>query len=162
MLPVVIDDAVLERLDAASDTAPSEEIYDDRAPLAARFTGGIIDLMVVAFFSSPFAAIIELTSGNWADTRVVASLGGVIAIVMFLYIVCSTALAGRTWGMSLFSLRVINAETAMSPTTGQCVRRAIFYMLSLALAALPVAYAAVDAETRAAHDHLSGTMVVRD
>jgi uncharacterized RDD family membrane protein YckC len=139
-----------------------EEFYDDRAPFISRTVGSLIDLLVVAFASSPFAAIIELTNGNWSDLRVKASMGGIVAIVAFLYLTAATALAGRTWGMSLFSLRAVDAETGLPPTTKQSVGRAILYLLSLLTVGLGILYALFDVEGRTAHDHLSGTVVVRD
>lgn len=142
--------------------ASEEDFYDDRAPVPGRLAGSVIDLLVVAFASSPFAAIIELTNGNWADWRVVASMGGIVLVVMFLYLTAATALAGRTWGMSLLSLRAVDAETGLPPTTGQAVLRALLYILSLGTLGLGLVYALFDAEGRTAHDHFSGTIVVRD
>lgn len=164
-----VDELSLELREAeiteAANTVPvvnAAEIYDDRAPKAGRVVASILDLLVVAFFSSPFAAIIELTSGRWHDPRVLASMGGIIVVVMFLYLAGSTALAGYTWGMSLFSLRAVDARTALAPTTGQAIRRAVFYMLSLVTFGIPILYALFDAEGRTAHDHLSGTIIVRE
>jgi uncharacterized RDD family membrane protein YckC len=139
-----------------------EELYDDRAPILSRVAGSAIDFLVVAFASSPFAAIIELTNGNWGDLRVVASMGGIVLIVMFLYLTAATALAGRTWGMSLVSLRAVDADTGLPPTTKQSVGRALLYILSLITLGLGILYALFDAEGRTAHDYLSGTAVVRE
>lgn len=139
-----------------------EDYYDDHAPVFMRLTASLVDLMVVAFASSPFAAIIELTNGDWADERVLASMGGIFILVMFLYLTTSTALAGRTWGMSLVSLRAVDVDTGLSPTTKQSVTRAIVYILSVATFGLGILYALFDAEGRTAHDHLSGTAVVRE
>ena len=159
----VVDDEVLASLDDQEpDSALLEELYDDRAPMVARFAGGLIDLLVVAFASSPFAAIIELTNSNWMDMRVSASMGGIIVVVMFLYLTASTAMTGRTWGMSLVSLRAVDADTGLLPTTRQAVLRALAYMVSLATLGLGILYALFDAEGRAAHDHLSSTAVVRE
>lgn len=159
----VIDETVLESADAqVSDSLPGIEPYDDHGPLHLRVVAGVIDLLVVVFASSPFAAIIELTNGNWADMRVVASMGGIVLVIMFLYLTASIALSGRTWGMSLLSLRPVDAETGLPPTTRQAVWRALLFMLSLATAGLGVLYALFDAEGRAAHDHFSGTVVVRE
>ncbi|MBV9211851.1 MAG: RDD family protein, partial [Acidobacteria bacterium] len=119
-------------------------------------------LLVVAFASSPFAAIIELTNGNWNDERVLASMGGILLIIMFLYLTTSTALAGRTWGMSLVGLRAVDVDNGLPPTTKQSVTRAVAYMISLAALGLGILYALFDAEGRTAHDHLSGTAVVRE
>jgi uncharacterized RDD family membrane protein YckC len=170
-IPVVADEASLSRMEEQmhaallsnhAETPEKSDAVDDHAPVSKRLAGGIIDLLVVGFASTPFAAIIELTSGNWGDTRVAASMGGIVVVVMFLYLMVATALAGRTWGMSLVSLRTVDARTGMSPTTGQCVRRAVGYMLSLATLGLGLLYALFDAEGRAAHDHLSGTIVIAD
>jgi uncharacterized RDD family membrane protein YckC len=159
----VLDDEATPALDTqTADAALFEELYDDRAPMASRVAGGFIDLLVVAFASSPFAAIIELTNGNWTDVRVSASMAGIAAVVMFLYLTASTAMTGRTWGMSLVSLRAVDADTGLLPTTKQAVLRALVYMISLATLGLGILYALFDAEGRAAHDHLSGTAVVRE
>ena len=159
----VIEEAVLDSADAhVTDSLPGIEPYDDHGPLHLRVVAAVIDLLVVAFASSPFAAIIELTNGNWSDMRVVASMGGIVLVVMFLYLTASVALSGRTWGMSLLSLRPVDAETGLPPTTRQAVWRALLFMLSLATAGLGVLYALFDAEGRAAHDHFSGTVVVRE
>jgi uncharacterized RDD family membrane protein YckC len=145
-----------------TDEIPVEEFYDDRAPRLSRIAGSLMDMVVVAFASSPFAAIIELTNGNWTDWRVLASMSGIVLVVMFLYLTASTALMGRTWGMSLVSLRAVDAETGRPPTTKQSVGRAILYIVSLISLGLGLLYALFDAEGRAVHDHLSGTVVVRD
>jgi uncharacterized RDD family membrane protein YckC len=96
------------------------------------------------------------------DWRVIASMSGIVLVVMFLYLTASTALAGRTWGMSLASLRAVDADTGLSPTTKQAVGRAILYVVSLLTLGLGLLYALFDAEGRAVHDHLSGTAVVRE
>jgi uncharacterized RDD family membrane protein YckC len=139
-----------------------EDVFDDRAPVVARLTASAIDFLVVAFASSPFAAVIELTNGNWSDPRVTGSMGAIVLVVMFLYLTASTALAGRTWGMSLLSLRAVDADTGLQPTTKQAILRGLFYMLSLAALGLGVIYALFDAEGRTAHDHFSGTAVVQE
>lgn len=161
--PEIIDEGQnADSEDNLSDAAISEDLYDDRAPVFSRIAGSAIDLLVVAFASSPFAAIIELTNGNWNDWRVVASMGGIVLIVMFLYLTTSTALAGRTWGMSLISLRAVDADTGLPPTTKQSVGRAVLYTASLITLGLGILYALFDAEGRTIHDRLSGTAVVRE
>ena len=153
--PVIAEGEAIEK-------AATDELYDDRAPVISRIAANFIDLLVIAFASSPFAAIIELTNGNWSDWRVLASMGGIFIIVMFLYLAASTALAGRTWGMSLVSLHPVDADTGLPPTTKQAVGRAVFYIVSLLTLGLGILYALFDAEGRTFHDHLSSTAVVRD
>jgi uncharacterized RDD family membrane protein YckC len=161
----VIDEHWLER--RGVDLLPKVEqaavpAYDDRAPFSKRIAAAVCDLLAVAFLCAPFAAIIELTIGEWRDPRVFGSMGGILAVVMFLYHTCAVALAGRTWGMRLFSLHAVDADTASVPTTWQCARRALVYMISLATFGLGILYAILDAEGRTAHDLLSRTAVVRE
>lgn len=161
----VADEALLARREAKTAPAahaPVEEAASDRAPVSKRLAAGVADLLIVAFASSPFAAVIELTSGNWNDLRVAGSLVGIVLVLMFLYLTVTVAFSGRTWGMSLVSLRAVDARTGLIPTAGQCVRRALAYMLSLATLGLGLLLALFDDEGRAAHDHLSGTLVVAD
>jgi uncharacterized RDD family membrane protein YckC len=163
LIPEEVEETQQEVLDVdLGETEFDEALYDDRAPVLSRLAGSAVDFLVVAFASSPFAAIIELTNGNWGDLRVMASMGGIVLIVMFLYLTAATALAGRTWGMSLVSLRAVDADTGLPPTTKQSVGRAILYILSLITLGLGILYALFDAEGRTAHDHLSGTAVVRE
>ena len=160
----VVDEALLAKIEAEIEAEDAEaEFADDRAPLASRVAACAVDLLVVGLASSLFASIIELAAKpNWTDARIIAMTGGIVFVVMFLYLMAATALAGRTWGMSLLSLRVADADNGLSPTAKQSVGRALLYMLSLATFGLGIFYALFDPERRAAHDHLSGTIVVRD
>ena len=159
----VLDEFWLERngVELLPKVAEREVTYDDRAPRLKRFAAAVVDLFVVALICAPFAAAIELTISNWVDPRVWGSMAGIAATVMFLYHTCALALAGRTAGMSLCSLHTVDARKACVPTTGQCARRALVYMLSLATLGLGILYSLFDAEGRTAHDILSGTVVVR-
>jgi uncharacterized RDD family membrane protein YckC len=159
----VLDEFWLERqgIELLPKVAEKELTYDDRAPRYKRLAAAFVDLLVVALLCAPFAAAIELSIGNWQDPRVWGSMGLIAALVMFLYHTCSVALAGRTLGMRFCSLHAVDARKACVPTTGQCARRALVYMLSLATGGLGILYSLFDAEGRAVHDILSGTVVVR-
>jgi uncharacterized RDD family membrane protein YckC len=160
----VLDEFWLERqgIELLPKVAEREITYDDRAPRLTRLAAGVVDLLVVALICAPFAAAIELTISNWGNPRVWGSMAGIAAVVMFLYHTCAVALAGRTAGMSLCSLHAVDAHKASVPTTGQCARRTLVYMLSLATLGLALLYSLFDAEGRAAHDILSGTVVVKN
>ena len=159
----VLDEFWLERqgIELLPKVEERELTYDDRAPRTKRLAAAVVDLFAVALLSAPFAAAIELTISNWGDQRVWGSMALIAALVMFLYHTCSVALAGRTLGMSLCGLQAVDARKASVPTTGQCMRRAFVYMLSLATGGLGIIYSLFDAEGRTAHDILSGTVVVR-
>ncbi|HEV7889902.1 MAG TPA: RDD family protein [Pyrinomonadaceae bacterium] len=160
----VLDEFWLERngVELLPKVAEPEVTYDDRAPRFKRLAAAVVDLFVVALICAPFAAAIELTISNWVDPRVWGSMAGIAATAMFLYHTCALALAGRTAGMSLCGLHAIDARKACVPTTGQCARRALVYMLSLATLGLGILYSLFDAEGRTAHDILSGTVIVRN
>lgn len=159
----VLDEFWLERqgIELLPKVAEPEVTYDDRAPRTKRLAAALIDLVVVALICAPFAAAIELTISNWGDPRVWGSMAAIAATAMFLYHTCALALAGRTAGMALCSLHAVDARKACVPTTGQCARRALVYMLSLATLGLGLLYSLFDAEGRTAHDILSGTVIVR-
>jgi uncharacterized RDD family membrane protein YckC len=163
-IPEIADDALLLRREAEfAPAVPDPAVaLSERAPVTRRVVAAIIDLLVVAFASSPFAAIIELTSGQWRDPRVAACLAGIVLIIMFMYQTVSVAFSGRTWGMRLVSLRAVDARNGLIPTSGQCARRALFYILSLATLGVGLLLAFFDSEGRATHDHLSGTVVVTE
>lgn len=166
----VVDDAMLARREAGTTETVAAgdphvnawDNYDDRAPFVIRLAASLVDLLLIAFASSPFAAIIELTNGDWSDKRVMAAMAGIVLVVTFLYSCVSTLLAGRTWGMTLVSLHVVDAETNHAPDSKQAVTRALTFIVSLLVGGLGLLYAFFDAEGRTLHDHLSRTIVVRD
>lgn len=160
----VVDDEVLSRNEAARkyNTANAAPTGTEAAPISGRFVGGIVDLLLVAFAVSPVAAIIELASGDWTSMGVVALMCGTVVAVSFVYLAASTALRGRTWGMSLVSLRTVDATTLESLTIEQSMRRAFLQMISVAAFGLGLLYALLDIESRTAHDRFSGTIVVRE
>ena len=159
----VLDEFWLERqgIELLPKVEEKELTYDDRAPRISRMAAALVDLLVVALICAPFAAAIELTIGNWSDTRVSSSMGLIAGLVMFLYHTCSVALAGRTMGMRALGLHAVDAHKASVPTTRQCAGRALVYMISLASGGLGILYSLFDAEGRTVHDLLSGTVVVR-
>lgn len=161
-IPEVADDALLTKLESAIALPVADAPQEERrtASLPRRIAGGVIDLVIVAFASSPFAAIIEITNGTWHDPRVSGSLAGVVAVLMFVYLTATVAFSGRTWGMALVSLRAADDRSGLIPTVGQCARRAVVYMLSLAPLGAGLLLALFDRERRAPHDRLSNTVVI--
>lgn len=136
--------------------------YDDYAPFIARIVCAFFDLLVIAFATSPFAAILELSGVDWSNNLVLMALGAILLIVSFVYLMAPVAMIGRTWGMAILRLRVANDENGRSPTTGQSSARALLFLLSMAAFGLPFLYAFFDAEGRALHDRMAGTIVVKE
>jgi uncharacterized RDD family membrane protein YckC len=62
----------------------------------------------------------------------------------------------------MLSLRTIDTRTGLIPTGGQSMKRAIGYIVALALLGLGIIYALVDPDRRTVYDRFSKTIVVRD
>jgi uncharacterized RDD family membrane protein YckC len=159
----VVDDAYLARLE--KELLPPVATYEPLehyAPLGRRLGAAIFDLFVMGFAVTPFAAIIELRDGNWGDLRVQATMGGIVLLAMLIYQTASIGLSGRTFGMSIFSLRAVDSRTGVHPSTMQAIARAISYLLVMATGFIGVLTALFDGERRTIHDMLSRTVLVSE
>ena len=155
------NDPALNYLDSIP-TARTVEIREYRpAPIYLRIPGALVDLLFVCFLSSPFLALTKLTSLEWRNPRMIGFAAGTFLVVGFVYLTVSIAFTGRTIGMKLFSLRVVDARTGLIPTGSQSAGRALIYMLSLASAGIALLYALVDSEKHTAHDRFTRTAVIR-
>lgn len=155
-------DPALNYLDKISGTHSLTATPNRCAPVFLRFLAGVIDILGVCFLSVPFAVLIELRNENWREPRIVGLMALAVIAVMFIYLTVSTALTGKTLGLRITSLRVIDARTGLIPTGKQATGRAIVYILSLATAGLGFLMALARGEGRTVHDRLSGTLVVRN
>ncbi len=155
------NDPALNYLDSIPTSLTVETREYCSAPLYLRMLAAIVDLLVVSFFSSPVVALTELANLNWRNPRVIAFAVVTFMVVGFLYLTVSIAFTGRTLGLKLFSLRVVDARTGLIPTGSQSAGRALLYMLSLATAGVILLYTFVDSEKHAAHDRFTRTAVIR-
>lgn len=155
-------DPALSYLDSLSASPTSRAVSRlEQAPILSRVTADLVDLLTVAFLSSPIAAIIELQDGNWQDPGVMVLMSAVVVLIMFGYLTISTAMTGRTWGMSLMSLKTVDEGTGLIPTGKQSAGRAALYIGSLASLGVGVLYAVIEGRGRTVHDYLTRTAVVR-
>lgn len=155
------NDPALNYLDSIPTTVTVDRSEYRAAPIFRRIFSAIADLVVVCLFSSPFLALTELANLDWRSPKVIGFAVTTFMIVGFLYLTISIAFTGRTLGMKLFSLRVVDARTGLIPTGGQSAGRAVVYMLSLASAGIALMYAFVDSEKYTAHDRVTHTAVIR-
>jgi uncharacterized RDD family membrane protein YckC len=159
----VVDDAYLSRLEEQLlPEVARHEPLERYAPVGHRLFAGVVDLFIVGFLTSPFAAVLELSGANWSDTRVHVAMASIAVLIVFVYHTASLGLSGRTYGMSFFSLRAVDSRTGVHPTTLQSIGRAIAYIVVIATAFLGLLPALFDAERRTLHDMLSRTVVVID
>lgn len=147
------------------DSIPTSVTVDDRghqaAPIFLRILSAITDIVVIAVLSLPFLTLTEFTNASLDDWRVIGFLAGIISVVTFLYLTINVAFTGRTVGMRLFSLRVVDARNGLIPTGSQAAGRAFVYVLSLASAGVVLLFTFIDREKYALHDRLTRTAVVR-
>ena len=128
-------------------------------PSLTRFVAAAIDLFVVMLLWSPFAGVVELADLNWQNLRVVITGAAIYLIVGFLYLTVSIAFTGRTLGMRLLSLRVVDDRTGLIPTGGQSAGRGLIYLASL-VTGIGIVCVLLDCDRRTIHDRLTRTAVV--
>ena len=117
-------------------------------------------MIVIGILCAPFAAVTELADKNWQDLFVVMMAVGILSLVAFLYLTISIALTGRTLGMRVFSLRVVDARTGLIPTGSQAAGRALIFVVSLLTLGIATLFALLDSDKRTAHDRLTRTAVI--
>lgn len=137
------------------------EDIDDLAPLSMRFNAGLFDLIAGGFATfillSPFLAFSE----GWLSFSGLLLFGAVMLAVMFVYLTSCVAFLGQTLGMRIFSLELIDVEQSECPTLHQAAVNSAVYLFSLMLAGIGFIPMLFNEEKRAAHDLVSGTILVR-
>jgi uncharacterized RDD family membrane protein YckC len=157
---IVDNDPSLNYLDAVPTSVRVEAVKYHQASAFARVLGAVVDLMVVALLCVPFAALVQLTNENFRDLRVAATGAAFFSVMSFVYFTVSTALTGRTLGMRLLSLRIVDARTGMIPTGKQSAGRAFVYLGTILTLGLASLYVLIDRDKQTAHDRLTRTIVI--
>jgi uncharacterized RDD family membrane protein YckC len=147
--------------DAAAEEIEIEE-FDDNASFAMRFNAGLFDLIIGSFTSLFLLSPFMLLGGNWLSTAGAFAFLATCAVVMFVYQTTAIGLYGRTFGMRLFSLEIIDIETEDFPSLHQAAVSSAVYLLSLALAGCGFISVFFNEDKRAVHDLLSGTIVIKE
>ena len=141
--------------------AEAEEI-EDCAPFAMRFNAGLFDVLIGSFASLILLAPFILLGGNWFTLAGLFAFLATSAIVMFVYMTTAIGLFGKTFGMKMFSLEIIDIEENDYPTFHQAAVSSSVYLLSLALGGTGFLTVPFTSDRRAVHDIVSGTVVVRE
>lgn len=142
--------------------AQSDEDIDDCAPLSLRFNAAIFDLLISAFISLLVLSPFMLLSENFFSSQGFLAFVVTCAIVMFVYMTATIGFLGRTFGMKLFSLEIVDIDENAYPTVHQAAVSSSVYLVSLALGGLGFLTLLLNNEKRAAHDLLSGTIIVKE
>lgn len=144
----------------ADDFEPDE--LDDLAPFSMRFGAGLFDLIIGAFATAILLSPLMLSGGSWMSVSGILAFAAALAIILFTYLTLTVGLTGRTFGMRLFSLEMIDVEENAYPTLHQAAVSASVYLLSIALGGIGFLPLLFNDEKRAAHDILSGTILIRE
>lgn len=141
-----------------------EEIddFDDLAPFSMRFGSGLFDLILSSISTLIILSPFMIGGGSWLSLSGVLAFTATLAIFHFLYMTASIGFWGRTFGMRIFSLELIDAEQNAVPTVHQAAVSSAVYLLSMTFAGIGFLTIPFNEEKRAFHDIVSGTLLIRD
>lgn len=135
---------------------------DDCAPLAMRFNAGLFDLIIGAFLSMILIAPFVISGGSWFTFEGFLAFLATTAIVMFIYLTTTIGFYGRTFGMRMFALEVLDIEGEEYPTMHQAAVSSAVYILSMLCGGIGFLTIPFNEDNRAAHDLISKTIVVKE
>lgn len=158
----IIENKIVAVEEKTPTVEPEIEENDDIAPFAMRFNAGLFDLIIGSFLSLIMLAPFILMSEGWSSFAGISAFLATCAVVMFVYLTTTISMYGKTFGMRLFSLELIDAEDEDYPTLHQAAVSSAVYLLSLAFGGIGFLTLAFNEEKRAAHDLISGTVVVKE
>ena len=144
------------------EVVETEEEIEDIAPFSMRFNAGLFDLIIGSFTAALLLSPLMLSGGNWFSFAGLLAFLVTAAIVMFIYMTTAIGFFGKTYGMKLFSLETIDIEENDYPTLHQAAVSSSVYLVSLFLGGIGFLPALFNSEKRAAHDLLSGTIIVKE
>lgn len=142
------------------------DIYDDEiedlAPISMRFGAGLFDLIIAAFASMLLLSPFAFSGAEWSTLSGGLVFAATFAIVSFLYMTASVGFVGKTLGMRLFSLELVDAVENEYPTLHQAAINTSVFLVLLPFLGAGFATAFFNEENRALHDLMSGTILVRE
>jgi uncharacterized RDD family membrane protein YckC len=127
-----------------------------------RFNAGLFDLIIGSFAGLLLLTPIMAMGGNWFTLSGFFAFLATTSFLMFIYMTVAIGYYGRTFGMKLFSLEVVDIEGEEYPTLHQAAVSSCVYLISLALGGIGFLTLLFNAEKRAAHDIVSRTIVVKE
>ncbi len=139
-----------------------EEVIDDLAPFSMRFASGLFDVIIAGFATLIILSPIMVGGGTWLSISGVIAFAATLALFVFLYMTASLGIWGKTFGMRLFSLELIDVEGNNYPTVHQAAVNSAVYLLSMSLGGVGFLTVLINEEKRAFHDIVSGTLMIRD
>ena len=148
--------------DLADEYGISGDPDDDLAAIPSRFLAGLFDSIIGAFATGTVLSPFLMSGGQWVTVSGAMTIMAAFGIVMFAYMTIAIGLRGRTVGMRLFGIEVIDAEENEYPSMHQAAVSSAVFLLSLPMLGLGFLPLLFNEERRAAHDLISGTVLVRE
>ncbi|MFL6373663.1 MAG: RDD family protein [Pyrinomonadaceae bacterium] len=149
-------------IEAAEHAEPETDDIEDLAPFSMRFGAGLFDLIIGGFASMLLLSPMAFSGSNWMTPLGGLAFAGVWTLVMFLYMTACLGFYGKTFGMRLFSLELVDAVENQYPTLRQAAVNTALFLLTLPIAGVGFITCFFNEENRAVHDLLSGTILVRE
>ena len=135
---------------------------EDLAPFSMRFGAGLFDFIIGIFATMVLLSPIAFTSTEWFTATGLLTFAGTTAVVMFVYMTLCLGFLGKSAGMKLFSLELVDAVENEYPTLRQAAVNSSVFLLSMLVAGAGFITIFFNEERRALHDLLSGTILVRE
>ncbi len=135
---------------------------EDLAPMSMRFGAGLFDFIIGGFASMLLLSPLAFTSANWFTTTGILTFAATLTIVMFVYMTSCLGFFGKTMGMRLFQLELVDAVENEYPTLRQAAINSSVFIIMLAFAGAGFLTIFFNEERRALHELLSGTILVRE
>lgn len=161
-IPSVEEAVIEETVEEVGVEAVETDEIEDLAPFAVRFNAGLFDLIIGAFASLVLLSPFVLMGGNWFTWAGMWAFLATFAVVMFIYLTTCLGLFGKTFGMRIFSLELVDIEESDYPSFHQAALSSTIYLISLALGGIGFLTVPFNEEKRAVHDLLSGTIIVKE
>ena len=139
----------------------NEEI-EDLAPFSMRFGAGLFDLIIGAFATMLVLSPLAFADATWSTAGGLMIFFAAWTIVLFLYMTICQGFYGKTIGMRLFSLELVDTVENEYPTLHQAAVNSSVFLLSLGLGGAGFLTVLFNEERRALHDLASGTILVRE
>lgn len=149
-----------ENADAAEFEAPDE--IEDLAPFSMRFAAGLFDMVLSAIAAGLLLSPLAFYGFDWVSPLGIGLLISVMALVLFTYSTLSLGFVGKTLGLRLFALELVDAVENEYPTMKQAAINSAVYIASILFLGAGFLTIFFNDENRAAHDLVSGTILVKE
>lgn len=161
-----IERTAVVKTDAAAAARAQSQTYLERmrAPFSLRCGALLIDYILIASIVVLSTLLARLFGGGarMAGTTV-ETVGFLIALAVFVFdFFVLTGLRGQTIGKWATGLRIERRDGEPLGLGHSLLRHAVGYPVSLSILGLGFLWAAFNAQGRALHDYVAGTIVVRD